>query len=64
MDGQGMSVKEVLQMVADDIARIQVPVEYADQISRPLCQALVNIRNCIAAIQDKEEPAQEGDENV
>lgn len=45
-----ISVIEMLQRTADLIGDIVVPVKYADQIARPLCQAVANIQAVIAAI--------------
>lgn len=57
-----MSVKELLQITVDSIKEIAVPVSLADQIARPLCQAVCNIEAVIAAIKD--EPKEGDAENV
>ena len=46
-----ISVKELLQQTADLIGDVVVPVKFADQIARPLCQAVVNIEAVISAIE-------------
>ena len=45
-----ISMEELLRMTAESIKEICVPVAYADQIARPLCQAVANIEAVIAAI--------------
>lgn len=62
MEKNEMSMKDVLEMAVREINGIMVPVEYADQIARPLCGAVCLIRSCIEAIDKK--PEQEGEENV
>lgn len=65
MEQKEMSVQELLQLTADLINEIQVPVLLADQISRPLCQAVANIRTVIDAIENApEKKPGESDENV
>jgi len=59
--GEEMSAKDLLQITVDSIKKISVPVSLADQIARPLCQAVCNIEAVIAAIKD--EP-KEGDADV
>jgi len=61
METKDMSAKEALTITKDLINGIQIPVALADQIARPLCQAVANIDAVIAAI--KEEPT-EVDDNV
>lgn len=60
-----ISVNEMLKRTVDLIGEIVVPVRYADQIARPLCQAVANIEAVIAAIREPEEnKPEEGDGNV
>ena len=61
METKDMSAKEALTITKDLINGIQIPVALADQIARPLCQAVANIEAVIAAIKD--EP-KEGDVDV
>lgn len=67
MDGQKISVAELLAQVAGDLEEIEVPVKYGDRIARPLCVAVAQIRMCLEAIrmpEDKEETTQkEAEEN-
>lgn len=57
--------QDLLKMTVDLIGEIVVPVRYADQIARPLCQAVANIEAVIAAIRETEEnKPEEGDGNV
>lgn len=56
-----MTIRDLLQITVDSIKEIAVPVSLADQIARPLCQAVCNIEAVIAAIKD--EP-KEGDADV
>lgn len=50
-----VSVNEMLRITADLINEIVIPVKYAEQIARPLCQAVANIEAVIAAIKEPEE---------
>lgn len=50
MEEKKVSIAEMLQMTVDLIEGIQVPVRYADEISRPLCQAIGNLRGVMDAI--------------
>ena len=52
-----ISIAELLQRTADLIGDLEIPVRIADQIARPLCMALANINQCIAAL------GKEGDGN-
>ena len=52
MEQKEYSVKEMLEMTLDVIQDIEVPLRYAMQISRPLTQAMENIKACINAIKD------------
>ena len=60
METKDMSAREALTITKDLINGIQVPVALADQIARPLCQAVANIDAVIAAI--KEEPTEVDDD--
>ena len=65
MNEEDMSIKEALQVTAELIENISVPVSMADAIARPLCQAVANIRAVIAAIPDPAENEQtEVDDDV
>lgn len=59
MEATKVSIAEMLEMTAQLIGEIQVPVAYADQISRPLCQAIGNLRGVIEAIREAEGAAEE-----
>lgn len=59
MDKKKFSIEEMLEMTVQTIGEIQVPVAYADQISRPLCQAIGNLRGVIEAIRETEGSAEE-----
>lgn len=50
MEEKEYSINELLRITADSIKEICVPVALADQIARPLCQAVANIEAVIAAI--------------
>lgn len=56
-----MNVKDLLQMTVEDLEKIMVPVAYANEISRPLCQAVANIRACIEAFSKAPNEEKEGD---
>ena len=60
METKDMSAREALTITKDLINGIQVPVALAEQIARPLCQAVANIDAVIAAI--KEEPTEVDDD--
>lgn len=47
MNGNEMSTADILQMTAELIGGICVPVAYADEIARPLAGALSNIKYLI-----------------
>ena len=65
METKDMSVKEALQVTAELIENISVPVSMADRIARPLCQAVANLRAVIDAIPEAaEEKTEEADEDV
>lgn len=54
-----ITAEEILQQTADLIGDIVVPVRYADQIARPLCQAVANIEAVIAAFNKPKEGDEE-----
>jgi len=60
METKDMSAREALTITKDLINGIQIPVALAEQIARPLCQAVANIDAVIAAI--KEEPTEVDDD--
>lgn len=53
-----ISAKELLEITVNMIKEISVPVALAEQIARPLCNAVANIEAVISAL------PKEGDENV
>ena len=55
MEEKTLSVKEVLQITVDLINGIPVPVSLAEQIARPLCQAVQNIEAVLTAIKEPKE---------
>ena len=60
MEEKKVSIAEMLQMTVDELEGISIPVKYADQISRPIYQAVLKIRICIEAM--AAEPAEEQEE--
>ena len=56
-----ISAKEMLQMTASLIEDIVVPVKYADQIARPLCQAVANINAVVEAFDKQQEEGEKQD---
>lgn len=54
-DLKEVSIKQLLEMTVDLIGNIEVPVMYGDKIARPLCIAISNIEQCIAAIPETKE---------
>ena len=65
MEENKISIADLLQMTVDELEGISIPVKYADQISRPIYQAVLNIRSCIEAMTaepaEKQEEKQDGD---
>ena len=56
-----ISAVEMLKTTASLIEEIIVPVKLADQIARPLCQAVANINAVIEAYNKQQE---EGEQDV
>ena len=54
-----VTVKEYLETVADNLGRISVPVELANDIARPIWEAVQDIRKCTAAMRDPDEVPEE-----
>lgn len=59
MEEGKMTIKELLQLTADELEGISIPVKFADQISRPIYQAACNIRRCIDAMEEAAEEQEE-----
>lgn len=64
-EAREISMKEMLEMTAAELEQIEVPVRYADSISRPIYIAVRNLHSCISAMEAQaEEPAeQEGEQD-
>ena len=58
-----MTVQEILEYSINEIENIQVPVSLANQIARPLCGVVANLRLIVDSMQPKEE-VKEGDADV
>lgn len=56
-----ISARELLEQTASLIEDIVVPVKYADQIARPLCQAVANINAVIEAFDKQQEEGEKQD---
>ena len=55
-----ISMKELLEMTAAELEQIEVPVKYADSISRPIYMAVCNLHSCISAMAAQtDEPAEQ-----
>lgn len=59
-----MTVKEVLQITADELGNIQVPAALIEQIGLPLAGCRKNLLECISAIERDEHKSEEAEENV
>lgn len=60
MDEQKITLKELLMQTVDELNAICVPVQYANDIARPIWIAVSNLQSCIDAVQETPEV----DENV
>ena len=66
---RAITVWDLLEMTADDLEKINVPVKMADEIARPIWLAVQNIRDCLKALkahdakQANEQPAEEVENN-
>lgn len=54
-----MTIKEVLELVIDDLRKINVPVGLMEQIGLPINQSIGNLKACIEAINRDEKKPQE-----
>lgn len=57
-----MDVLEVLGVTVDVLRGIQIPVELAEQVGRPVLGAIGNLRLCMNALSQQKTPP-EGDES-
>lgn len=65
MEERNITVIEAIEKVIGDLERIIVPVMYGDQITRPICGAVAQLRACVEAMKRSEEkPAEEGKTDV
>ena len=64
MNGSEMSTADILQVTAELIGGISVPVAYADEIARPLAGALSNIKYLIERTRREEAAGNERTEAV
>lgn len=55
MDEQKITVKELLMQTVDELKAICVPVQYANDIARPIWIAVGNLQACIDAVQEAPE---------
>ena len=56
-----ITVKELLERVANKLESIQVPVVMANDIARPIWEAIQDIRRCADACAEPEAPQIEPD---
>jgi len=49
-----ITVREMLKRTAELINGIRVPISYAEEIARPLAQAVAQIESCIRAYDEAE----------
>ena len=59
-----IGIMECLNMTVELLKGIMVPVAYAQEISRPLDQAVRQLTACIDALKEPEEKPEGGEENV
>lgn len=50
-----MTIKEVLEMVVNNLSGISVPVALMQQIAAPISQSIKNINACLEAMARQEE---------
>lgn len=59
-----MTIKEVLELVIDDLSKINVPVGLMEQIGLPINQSIGNLKACVEAIsRDEKKPQEEAKES-
>ncbi len=54
-----MEVLEVLEISVDVLRGIQIPVELAEQVGKPVLGVIGNLRLCMDALRARTEPAAE-----
>ena len=66
---QTLTVEQVLNLTANDLRRINVPVELCESIGVPVANAIRNLQACVNALEiakaeqeAKEEPIADGEE--
>ena len=59
-----MTIKETLNKVADDLGKIMVPAELANDIARPIWDALRTLRQCAEMIKSENEAEPENEKEV
>ena len=57
MEERKLTIKEVLEMVATNLAAISVPAGMHDQIAVPIMQSVGSINACLKAIAEQEAAA-------
>ena len=59
-----MSIREVLELVINDLNGINVPVGLMEQIGLPINQSIGNLKACVEAInRDEKKPQEEAKES-
>lgn len=59
-----MSIREVLELVINDLNGINVPVGLMEQIGLPINQSIGNLKACVEAInRDDKKPQEEAKES-
>lgn len=57
-----MTIKEVLELVVNNLSGISVPVALTQQIAAPISQSIKNINACLEAMARQDEQGQENQE--
>ena len=59
---KALTIVDALKMVIDRLEDINVPVRFADEIARPMCEAVSMLKSCVDAMdrQKPEKPEKEG----
>lgn len=55
MENKELTIKEIIEMVAKDLAKLHVPVDEMETIAMPVANAVKALNACIKAINEAEE---------
>lgn len=63
-ESKEMTARDVLENTLNELKAISVPVQYANEIARPIWNAVTSIQAILDAMQEAPEEAEEVKENV